>query len=279
MRSEPRSSSAGVSSVETDLTRAPSARAVESRPELRVETVEEPRPGVQPVAPEAAPTPFDAASFDWSAALPAQADSFWWTFRRGVKTVFDRAAALGGILLLSPLLVTVAVLVKLTSRGPIFYTCEYVGFRGRRFRGYKFRTMVENAEELKAKLEHLNHMKGPAFKIRKDPRITSIGGFLRKYSIDELPQLWNVVRGDMSLVGPRPPLPEEWAEFADWQRGKLSVTPGITCYWQVRGRSEITDFDTWAKMDLQYIQEWSLRTDLRVLMETIPAVVRGHGAY
>jgi lipopolysaccharide/colanic/teichoic acid biosynthesis glycosyltransferase len=128
-------------------------------------------------------------------------------------------------------------------------------------------------------MNHLNHMRGPAFKIRNDPRVTPLGRFLRKFSIDELPQLWNVVRGDMSLVGPRPPLPDEYRAFKPWQRAKLAVCPGITCYWQIQGRSEITDFDEWARLDLKYIEEWNLWTDLKILLKTIPAVLRGHGAY
>ena len=216
---------------------------------------------------------------DWDAVLPERASTARWRIAQGVKRIIDFSLACIGLVVLSPLLLAVAALIKLTSRGPIFYVCEYVGYRGRRFPGYKFRTMVADAEAQKARLAHLNHMQGPAFKIREDPRITPLGRFLRKYSIDELPQLWNVVRGDMSLVGPRPPLPEEWLEYKDWHRGKLAVIPGITCYWQVNGRSEITDFDRWAELDLRYIQEWSLATDARILARTIPAVLTGDGAY
>jgi lipopolysaccharide/colanic/teichoic acid biosynthesis glycosyltransferase len=184
-----------------------------------------------------------------------------------------------GLLALLPILVVLALLVRATSRGPILYSSRYIGERGRAFTGYKFRTMVSNADDLKAGMAHLNHMKGPAFKIRNDPRVTSVGRLLRKYSLDELPQLWNVLKGDMSLVGPRPPLPEEFERFAPWQRGKLSVRPGITCFWQINGRSEISDFDEWARLDLTYIERWSLWTDLKILLKTVPAVLRGHGAY
>ncbi len=218
-------------------------------------------------------------SCDWASFLPAQSKSLRWKVGQRMKRAIDIVGSGAGLLVLSPALLLVAALIKITSRGPVFYVCEYVGHRGRRFPGYKFRTMVADAEAQKARLNHLNHMSGPAFKIRDDPRITRLGRFLRKYSIDELPQLWNVLRGDMSLVGPRPPLPEEWAEYKEWQRGKLSVIPGITCYWQVRGRSEITDFDEWAKLDLKYIQEWSVWTDLKILAQTIPAVLTGDGAY
>ena len=196
-----------------------------------------------------------------------------------MKRGIDVVGASLGLVVLSPLLLAVALLVRITSGSPVLYRTRYVGHRGRTFVGYKFRSMVENADEMKDDLAHLNHMKGPAFKIRRDPRVTPLGRFLRKYSLDEFPQLWNVIRGDMSLVGPRPPLPEEYAEFETWQRLKLSVRPGITCYWQVQGRSEITDFAEWAALDLKYIEEWSLWTDLKVLFRTIPAVLRGDGAY
>jgi len=196
-----------------------------------------------------------------------------------VKRVFDVVFAFAMIIVLLPFFATVVLLVKVTSRGPAFYVCEYVGRRGRRFLGYKFRTMVADAEQRKSELLHLNHMKGAAFKIRRDPRITSFGRFLRRFSIDEFPQLWNVVKGDMSLVGPRPPLPEEWVEYDDWQRARLAVVPGITCSWQISGRSDIVDFDEWARLDLDYIDQWTLWEDFKILVRTIPAVLKGHGAY
>ncbi len=216
---------------------------------------------------------------DWDGFLPQSAETARWRIGQTAKRAFDFVAASLILLALLPLFAVVAVVIKLTSKGPVFYVCDYVGYRGRRFPGYKFRTMVADAEAKKVELNHLNHMKGPAFKIRDDPRITGVGKILRKYSIDELPQLWNVVKGDMSLVGPRPPLPEEWVEYKDWHRAKLSVIPGITCYWQINGRSEITDFDEWARLDLRYIDEWSLWTDLKILAGTVPAVLKGHGAY
>jgi lipopolysaccharide/colanic/teichoic acid biosynthesis glycosyltransferase len=216
---------------------------------------------------------------DWDSCLPVRSSDLPWRVGQRVKRVLDAVLASAIVLALLPLLFVVAIIVKLTSRGPVLYVCEYVGRRGRRFVGYKFRTMVEDAEARKADLLHLNHMKGPAFKIRRDPRITPLGRVLRKFSIDELPQLWNVVKGDMSLVGPRPPLPEEWVEFEEWQRAKLAVVPGITCTWQVNGRSDIVDFDEWARLDLEYIQQWSLWEDSKLLVRTIPAVLKGHGAY
>jgi lipopolysaccharide/colanic/teichoic acid biosynthesis glycosyltransferase len=215
----------------------------------------------------------------WRAVLPERASGLAWRAGQRVKRVLDLLMAGLGLIVLSPFLILVALLVKATSRGPVFYRATYVGHRGRPFVGYKFRSMVDNAEELKSQMGHLNHMHGPAFKIRNDPRVTRLGRFLRKFSIDEFPQLWNVVRGDISLVGPRPPLPEEYREFEPWQRGKLAVRPGITCYWQIQGRSEIHDFAEWARLDLKYIQEWSLWTDVKILVRTIPAVCRGDGAY
>jgi lipopolysaccharide/colanic/teichoic acid biosynthesis glycosyltransferase len=218
-------------------------------------------------------------ALEWDSWLPPAASTLRWKVGQRVKRLIDIVASFAGLVILSPLLLLLALVVRASSKGPIFYRSQYVGERGSRFVGYKFRTMVANADELKAAMTHLNHMKGPAFKIRNDPRITPAGRFLRKYSLDELPQLWNVFKGDMSLVGPRPPLPEEYARFEHWQRRKLAVRPGITCYWQINGRSEITDFNEWARLDLAYIQGWTLLTDAKILLRTIPAVLHGHGAY
>ena len=215
---------------------------------------------------------------DWDSCLPERSARLSWKLGQRVKRVLDAVLAFGIVLALVPLFLVVALLVKLTSRGPVLYVCEYVGWRGRRFMGYKFRTMVADAEAKKPELLYLNHMKGPAFKIRRDPRITPLGRVLRKFSIDELPQLWNVVRGDMSLVGPRPPLPEEWVEFAGWHRAKLAVVPGITCTWQVKGRAEIP-FQRQAIMDRAYLRQRSFVTDLKLLVMTVPAVIGGRGAY
>jgi lipopolysaccharide/colanic/teichoic acid biosynthesis glycosyltransferase len=225
------------------------------------------------------PKTFVTYDVDWDAYLPKRSSGLAWRVGQRVKRVLDAVLAFGMVVALLPLFLVVSLLVRLTSRGPALYVCEYVGRRGRRFSGYKFRTMVADAEGKKTELLHLNHMKGPAFKIRRDPRITSLGRVLRKFSIDELPQLWNVVKGEMSLVGPRPPLPEEWVEFKDWQRAKLTVVPGITCSWQVSGRSDIVDFDEWARLDLEYIEQWSLWEDSKLLIRTIPAVLTGNGAY
>lgn len=216
---------------------------------------------------------------DWEGYLPVRARGLRWRVEQRVKRGVDIVVSLILLVVLAPLLILIGVLVRLTSTGPIFYPWRVLGYRARPFQGYKFRTMVPNADELKASMLARNEMTGPVFKIRNDPRVTPLGRILRKYSLDELPQLWSVLRGDMSLVGPRPPSPTEFAAFAPWQRGKLAVTPGITCLWQVMGRSEINDFNEWARLDLEYIQNWSLWLDLKILAQTVPAVLRGRGAY
>jgi exopolysaccharide biosynthesis polyprenyl glycosylphosphotransferase len=182
------------------------------------------------------------------------------------------------LILLSPLFLTIGLLIKLTSKGPALFRQSRVGLYGRRFTLLKFRTMVHNAEQLKAGLDARNAMDGPAFKIKNDPRITAMGGALRKLSIDELPQLINVLKGEMSLVGPRPPLPEEVTKYARWQIRRLSMPPGITCTWQVNGRNHIR-FEDWMKLDLQYIDNWSLFLDFKILLKTVFAVAACRGAY
>lgn len=194
-----------------------------------------------------------------------------------LKRVFDIAASSLLLVLLSPLMVVVGLLVKLTSRGPAIYRQVRCGLYGRKFTLYKFRSMQEGAEDVLWEIKHLNEMDGPVFKMRNDPRVTPLGRLLRKSSIDELPQLWNVLKGEMSLVGPRAPLPEEVREYTPWQRRRLSVKPGITCLWQVAGRNEI-DFHEWMKLDLQYIDNWSLLLDLKILLRTFPVVLLGKGA-
>jgi exopolysaccharide biosynthesis polyprenyl glycosylphosphotransferase len=197
---------------------------------------------------------------------------------RTIKRILDVTVASFVILLLSPTFILAAIAIKLTSPGPIFFLQERMGLNKRRFKVFKFRTMVPDAEKLMASLEKQNEMSGPVFKIRNDPRITPIGKFLRRSSIDELPQLLNVLRGDMSLVGPRPLPVRDYEGFnEDWQRRRFSVKPGITCLWQVNGRSGIT-FDQWMLLDLQYMDEWSLWLDLKILAKTVPAVLKGAGA-
>ena len=197
--------------------------------------------------------------------------------RRAVKRLIDVAVSLVLLILLAPLLVLIALAVKLSSPGPVFYTCHWIGRGGAPFDGYKFRTMVANAVELEASLQARNEMRGPAFKLTNDPRITPLGRILRKFSLDELPQLWSVLKGDLSLVGPRPPRAHEYARFTDFHRGKLAVKPGVTCLWQVEGRHRISDFDDWVARDLDYIRRWSLRLDLQILLRTVLVVVRGTG--
>jgi lipopolysaccharide/colanic/teichoic acid biosynthesis glycosyltransferase len=215
----------------------------------------------------------------WDAFLPERASSTSWAIQQVAKRALDIVVSLTLLTLLSPLFVLVAVLVKLTSRGPALYEFRVLGKNARPFVAYKFRTMVENADDLKPALLSHNEMQGPAFKMRNDPRITPLGRWLRKLSIDELPQLWSVLVGDMSLVGPRPPFADEFVQYKSWQWGRLAVTPGITCIWQVTGRSDIRDFDDWAALDAEYIKTWSLGLDLKILLMTIPAVLRGRGAY
>jgi exopolysaccharide biosynthesis polyprenyl glycosylphosphotransferase len=194
-----------------------------------------------------------------------------------IKDLFDRLAALAGLIMVLPIMLAAALAIKLDDGGPILFRQRRCGLHGRRFWFYKFRSMVPEAEALKADLMKYNEVEGAAFKMADDPRITRVGKWLRKSSIDELPQLWNVLCGHMSLVGPRPPLPDEVKRFDRWQRRKLSMKPGITCLWQVGGRSNV-DFEDWMRMDLRYIDEWSLGLDAKILIDTIPAVFTGHGA-
>jgi len=198
-----------------------------------------------------------------------------------LKQLIDYAGALLLLLLLTviPVIPLAALLIKLTSRGPVFFRQSRSGLNGSPFTMYKFRTMVTNAEQLKHELESMNEMRGPVFKVTKDPRITSVGKLLRRYSIDELPQLLNVLRGEMSLVGPRPLPVNEVKRFNDLShRRRLSVKPGLTCLWQISGRNQIVEFKDWVRLDLEYIDNWSLWLDLKILMRTIPAVFLGTGA-
>lgn len=171
----------------------------------------------------------------------------------------------------------VCLVIRATSKGPALYEVTWAGRNGKLFRGYKLRTMVQGAAAMESELSKHNQMKGPAFKMDNDPRITPIGRVLRKYSIDELPQLWSVFKGDMSLVGPRPPRMHEYAQFTEFQKRKLEVKPGITCLWQVEGRHNINDYNDWVAWDLKYIDSWSLWLDLRILARTFVVVVQGTG--
>jgi len=195
-----------------------------------------------------------------------------------LKRALDIAGSAALLWILFPFLLAIAALVRLTSKGPVFFRQVRVGLHGERFNMLKFRSMVANAEELKANLEKLNEQTGPVFKIKHDPRITPLGRVMRRHSIDELPQLVNVLRGDMTLVGPRPPVPQEVAQYEPWQWRRLSVPPGLTCLWQVSGRNEV-DFQDWMYLDLQYIDHQNLGQDLNLLLKTVPAVVSGKGSH
>jgi lipopolysaccharide/colanic/teichoic acid biosynthesis glycosyltransferase len=193
------------------------------------------------------------------------------------KRAIDVVTAAAGLIVLAPLMALIALLIRLTSPGPAIFRQVRCGLNGRRFLFYKFRSMCQNAEELRPAVSHLNTRDGAAFKIPGDPRLTSIGRLLRKFSIDEWPQLWNVLRGDMSLVGPRPAIPSEVDQYQRWQRRRLRMRPGLTCIWAISGRDGV-DFETWMKMDMQYIDNWSLALDWKILLRTIPRVLTGRGA-
>jgi exopolysaccharide biosynthesis polyprenyl glycosylphosphotransferase len=193
------------------------------------------------------------------------------------KRAFDMLASATALLLLSPVLIAIAVAIRRDSAGPVFFKQRRVGLSGREFEFFKFRSMRVGAEAELALLRASNEMDGPVFKMRLDPRITKVGRFLRKTSLDELPQFWNVLRGEMSLVGPRPPLPAEVRQYLPWQRRRLSVKPGITCTWQVSGRNEI-DFEQWMRLDLAYIDGWSFWGDISICLKTVPAVLFARGA-
>ncbi len=235
------------------------------------------------------PFALPAHSFRMQRALPARAsvaaDGFLHyeqhTAKRRTRLVkrgLDFVAAAAGLLVLSPLLLASAIAIRLESKGPILFRQVRIGRNGRPFRLLKLRSMVADAEQRRAALEqHNEHREGPVFKMTDDPRITRVGRFLRRSSIDELPQLWNVLRGEMSLVGPRPPLAGEVNKYDAWQRRRLSVTPGLTGIWQVSGRNSI-GFDQWMRLDLQYIDNWSLGLDLSLIGRTIPVVFTGRGA-
>ena len=194
-----------------------------------------------------------------------------------VKRTADIIISGLGIVILSPVFLATAIMIRLTSKGAVFYIQKRVGLNGRKFILYKFRSMYKGAHQKLAELLEKNEMKGPVFKIKDDPRVTVFGRFLRKFSLDELPQLFNVFTGSMSLAGPRPPIPSEVSKYEPWQRRRLSMRPGITCLWQISGRNKI-DFDDWMKLDLEYIDNWSLWLDFKILCKTIPVVLFGIGA-
>jgi lipopolysaccharide/colanic/teichoic acid biosynthesis glycosyltransferase len=215
---------------------------------------------------------------DQTAALAPRSVSPRPVSYRRQKRIVDFVGASVVILLTLPLLLIAALLVKVTSRGPLLYVSKRVGLCGRVFRFYKLRSMYVDAEQRKKALAEKNEKEGPIFKMKDDPRITPVGRLIRKSSIDELPQLFNVLKGDMSLVGPRPPLVGEVKKYGDYEMQRLSIKPGLTCYWQIMGRSDLT-FDEWMDLDHQYLKEMSLMTDLKIIAKTPKAVLTCRGAY
>jgi len=199
-------------------------------------------------------------------------------FALAAKRLADVVVSASSLVALSPVMLAVAGLIRLSSEGPVLYRQTRCGLNGRRFTLYKFRSMVPDAEARRPDLEHLNEMDGAAFKMTADPRRTGLGRWLRKFSLDELPQLWNVLRGDMSFVGPRPPLPEEVERYLPWQRRRLRMRPGLTCLWTLEGRNRLLKFDRLVQFDLAYIDNWSLWLDLKIFLKTIPHVALGRGA-
>jgi lipopolysaccharide/colanic/teichoic acid biosynthesis glycosyltransferase len=198
-------------------------------------------------------------------------------FETAAKRALDILVSGPLLVLTAPVLLLLGLAVKLTSSGPVFYAWNVVGKNGRHFTGYKIRSMVANADALKSQLQERNEMTGPVFKMIADPRITPLGSWMRRYSLDELPQLYSVLKGDMALVGPRPPLQSEYERFTEYQKQKLEVKPGLTCLWQVNGRSEVRDFNEWVRLDLEYIRAWSLWLDLKILLRTFSVVFSGSG--
>jgi exopolysaccharide biosynthesis polyprenyl glycosylphosphotransferase len=199
------------------------------------------------------------------------------SYALAIKKTIDINFSLLAIILLSPVLLAIMVLIKLSSPGPVIYQQTRVGLRGRLFQLYKFRTMIVNADELKKELETENEMDGPVFKIKNDPRVTKIGKFLRRTGLDELPQLFNILKGEMSLIGPRPPIPSETQQYKRWQLRRLSVKPGLSCFWQIKPDRNSIKFEKWMEMDLAYIDNWSLRLDFIILLKTIKTIFQRTG--
>jgi exopolysaccharide biosynthesis polyprenyl glycosylphosphotransferase len=231
------------------------------------------------LAPDCFGIPADRSAVDYvgEVATYAMAGGFghrrWLWVKRGI----DIVGASIGLLLLAPLMLGIGIAILVTGGRPIFFRQTRVGVNGRLFHMHKFRSMVKNAEAMRSQLAAKNEQSGPVFKMKDDPRITAVGRFIRRYSLDELPQLFNVLRGDMSLVGPRPPIPSEVMQYDWWQRRRLSVRPGLTCTWQVSGRNAIT-FEKWMEMDLAYIDGWNLALDMKIMAKTVKEVMRGGGA-
>ena len=199
-------------------------------------------------------------------------------WQRALKRTIDMAVSVIAMVILVLPSILIATAIRLDSKGAVLFTQPRVGLRGKLFKLYKFRSMYQDAEQRRQSLSDMNEAEGPVFKIKRDPRITKVGAFLRKMSLDELPQFINVLKGEMSLVGPRPPLPGEVEKYTDYQRGRLAVKPGLTCLWQVQGRSSIS-FDRWVELDLEYVRRQSLWLDFKIMVKTIPAVLKGTGAW
>jgi exopolysaccharide biosynthesis polyprenyl glycosylphosphotransferase len=195
-----------------------------------------------------------------------------------IKRVFDFIAAICGVIILSPVMLVIAILIKAEDHGPVFYKQVRVGKNGKKFKMYKFRSMFVNADKMLAKLKEQNDVEGPMFKMKDDPRITKVGHFIRKHSLDELPQFFNVIKGDMSLVGPRPPLPSEVAEYSDYDKQRLYVTPGCTGLWQATERNEV-GFSEMVQLDIQYIQRASFMFDLWIVWKTVEIIIKPNGSY
>ncbi len=210
-----------------------------------------------------------------SQGLSFQEDSLGYKW---IKKGFDLTASLGGLLLILPLIPFIVLLIKLETKGPVFFKQERVGYQGKLFGCYKFRSMAVDAEQRKEELAHLNEATGAAFKIKADPRITGVGSFLRRSSLDEFPQLFNILKGDMSVIGPRPQIPSEVADYTPEQAQRLLVKPGLTCLWQVSGRSHL-DFQEWMELDREYVKKRNLFFDFKILARTLPAVIERKGAY
>ena len=195
-----------------------------------------------------------------------------------IKRIFDFMAAICGVIILSPVMLVIAILIKVEDHGPVFYKQVRVGKNGKKFKMYKFRSMFVNADKMLAKLKEQNNVEGPMFKMKDDPRITKVGHFIRKHSLDELPQFLNVIKGDMSLVGPRPPLPSEVAEYSDYDKQRLYVTPGCTGLWQATERNEV-GFSEMVQLDIQYIQRASFMFDLWIIWKTVEIIIKPNGSY
>jgi lipopolysaccharide/colanic/teichoic acid biosynthesis glycosyltransferase len=251
-----------------DTTPTPSAAIVEESHDVVVDLTQPSRPVIVDLVTTVEPRE------DLSTGLLVAS---WWQLT--IKRALDIVGSLALLLLLSPILLVTAIAIATTSDGEVIHRQRRIGRDGRSFTMLKFRSMVVGAHEQRHLYEHRNsHDSGPVFKIPDDPRVTRVGRVIRRFSVDELPQLMNVLKGDMSLVGPRPPLPEEFETYNVRQQLRTLATPGLTCIWQVSGRSDV-DFDSWVDMDLEYIKRWTIRLDLLLLVKSIPSVIAGHGAY